>query len=525
MNRLVFSTQLCASVCSVVENQYDLNGNRTSIVYPGGLSVSYNYGADNRLESVATTYSNNTEIISFGYDTANRLTGILYPSGVNSSFGYDAENHMISIKHGNFVDREIHRNALGFKTTECINAGISPTISTTHRSIKTHNDADQLISERVQQGTNWTDIAYGYNDNGGLASIGSPDSDPEFFSYDYNNRLTETTKDTNHTKYVYDASGARIGRVHNSGTNYFVIDYVDGLKRPLAETDAQGNITRYYVWNGSQLLCHIEANGDTYYYHADELGSTLALTDESGAVTDQFAYMPYGTATHIGLTDTPFRWLGGYGVYYDIDTELHLTLHRAYSCSLKRFISPDPLGIDGGVNVYMWANMNPLFFVDPYGLCADSFSLVNGWDYDSLEDWALDTDWTDGYGAWNMANPLSSKFLPTLAVGSIVYGFQELGENMPIAFREGKEQVLKEGGAGGTFAYLAISAVEPVAYFSKGVSESVILSPLGAKVVKGKDVVDATTGYWKLYENILQGDAMSEDVINVIVPTASALLP
>lgn len=71
-------------------------------------------------------------------------------------------------------------------------------------------------------------------------------------------------------------------------------------------------------------------------------------------------------------TATPFQWLGGYGVYYDSDTELHLTLHRAYSSTMKRFIHPDPLGIDGGANVYMWANMNPLAFVDPYGLCADS---------------------------------------------------------------------------------------------------------------------------------------------------------
>jgi hypothetical protein len=42
---------------------------------------------------------------------------------------------------------------------------------------------------------------------------------------------------------------------------------------------------------------------------------------------------------------------------------------------MKRFIHPDPLGIDGGANVYMWANMNPLAFVDPYGLSAfDWFS-------------------------------------------------------------------------------------------------------------------------------------------------------
>jgi RHS repeat-associated protein len=383
MNRLAASTQLCASVSSVVENSYDLNGNRTNIVYPGGLSVTYNYGADNRLEETILTGSTISTPLtfSFNYDTANRLDSIAYPNGVNSTFGHDAKSRVTSIRHGSFVNRTIERNALGFKETECIDAGIQPTVPSTFRSIKTHNDADQLISERVQQNTtNWTDVAYFYNDNGGLELITTEGSETQSFDYDYDNRLTSADD----IEYLYDASGARIGRIAGDSpatitTNYFVVDYTDGLKRPLAETDASGNITRYYVWSGSQLLCHIEANGDTYYYHSDELGSTLALTDETGAVTDEFAYMPYGYATHTahsGSADTPFQWLGGYGVYYDSDTDLHLTLHRAYSFSLKRFISPDPLGIDGGVNVYMWANMNPLFFVDPYGLCAEGF-----WDY------------------------------------------------------------------------------------------------------------------------------------------------
>jgi RHS repeat-associated protein len=115
-------------------------------------------------------------------------------------------------------------------------------------------------------------------------------------------------------------------------------------------------------------LAHIEANGTVRYYHSDELGSTLALTDETGDVTDQLAYTPYGGVTHTGSTETPCQWLGGYGVYYDVDTQLHLTLHRAYDCSLRRFISTDPMRIDGGVNLYAYGNLNPLAFVDPLGL-------------------------------------------------------------------------------------------------------------------------------------------------------------
>jgi RHS repeat-associated protein len=150
---------------------------------------------------------------------------------------------------------------------------------------------------------------------------------------------------------------------------------------PLEETDADGNITRYYIWApstgsgqaGFRLLAHIETDGTVHYYHSDELGSTLAITDESGAVTDEFAYSPYGKCTaRTGTTQTPFCWIGGYGVYYDAPANLHLTLYRAYSADMRRWLSADPLGIDGGPNVYAMANLNPLAFVDPYGLCAAS---------------------------------------------------------------------------------------------------------------------------------------------------------
>ncbi|MBN2685222.1 MAG: hypothetical protein JXR40_08070 [Pontiellaceae bacterium] len=230
---------------------------------------------------------------------------------------------------------------------------------------------DQLVSERIQSGGGWTEAVYGYDANGCLTNQQSAVGN-RHYQYDYDNRLTSVDSASSSVEYLYDASGARIGRIVEAtpsslSTNYFVIDHPDALKRPLAETDALGNVIRFYVWNGARLLCHIEANGTVRYYHADELGSTLALTDASGNVTDQFAYMPYGYANHSGSTTTPFQWLGGYGVYYDSATDLHLTLHRAYSSTMKRFIHPDPLGIDGGPNVYVYANQNPLFFVDPSG--------------------------------------------------------------------------------------------------------------------------------------------------------------
>ncbi len=59
--------------------------------------------------------------------------------------------------------------------------------------------------------------------------------------------------------------------------------------------------------------------------------------------------------------------MGAYGVMA-FGHDLYLTRHRAYSANLMRFLQPDPIGLDGGWNLYAYANGNPLAFVDPLGL-------------------------------------------------------------------------------------------------------------------------------------------------------------
>ena len=60
---------------------------------------------------------------------------------------------------------------------------------------------------------------------------------------------------------------------------------------------------------------------------------------------------------------------------------LYLTRHRLYSPVLRRFLSADPLGIDGGLNLYAYANGDPLAYIDPLGLCAsdgDGWTRIGG---------------------------------------------------------------------------------------------------------------------------------------------------
>ncbi|MFA5688234.1 MAG: DUF6531 domain-containing protein [Kiritimatiellales bacterium] len=382
MNRLTNSILNAGGLEFRVSNSYDSSGNRTNVVYPGSFSVPFLYDENNRLTSVDLSNFGLSEI-EFFYDSANRMTNVVYPNGVIGDFSYNQNGQIIEYCYqsgtNKFLHRILQRNALGFKTIEDVCVGLSPQLSGQIRRDRFNNAADQLISLQSSAGTD--NFLYGVNGN-----LKERNGHGGQFSYqwDYANRLSQVSSSTSQVSYLYDASGVRIGRIADDGasimTNYFVIDYKAPLKMPLAETDATGRIVRYYIWSTHGLLAHLDVtdNGSQItvdsisYYHIDEQGSTLALTAENGNVTDQYAYSPNGNILfHSGTNSTPYQWLGAIAVRNE-GNDLYYMLNRYYSADMKQFISIDPKGVAGGYNLYAYANLNPLFLSDPFGLEAGS---------------------------------------------------------------------------------------------------------------------------------------------------------
>jgi RHS repeat-associated protein len=123
------------------------------------------------------------------------------------------------------------------------------------------------------------------------------------------------------------------------------------------------------------LLYEVTPNGATtnvLVHHYDYRGSTVALTDGSGNITDRVSYSPYGSITaRSGSTDTPFLFNGNYGVQTEANGLLNMRA-RFYNPTICRFMNPDPSGFHGGLNRYAHVRGNPVSMTDPFGLCAET---------------------------------------------------------------------------------------------------------------------------------------------------------
>jgi RHS repeat-associated protein len=136
----------------------------------------------------------------------------------------------------------------------------------------------------------------------------------------------------------------------------------------IAESHPDGTITKEYLSLGSSRLATVDTATNTmYYFLNDHLGTPLMMTDSTGKVVWQARYKPFGEAhVHPRATITNnFRFPGQ---YYDEETGLHYNYFRYYDPETGRYIRPDPAGLAGGTNLFLYTNNNPICLTDPDGL-------------------------------------------------------------------------------------------------------------------------------------------------------------
>ncbi len=211
-------------------------------------------------------------------------------------------------------------------------------------------------------------ISFGYDANGNTTSKGN-------FTYTYgdNNRLVEVKlSSTVIATYSYNGRGERVKKVASGVTTYF---HYDEQGRLLVEIDDTGNTIREYVYLNGAPLAAIDGTA-IYTIHNDHLGTPQVLTDSAKNIVWKADYAPFG---NVDITTQAITFnLRFPGQYYDSETGLHYNLMRYYDPATGRYITSDPIGLDAGLNTYLYANANPIRYFDPNGQSAITWGTFGG---------------------------------------------------------------------------------------------------------------------------------------------------
>lgn len=284
-------------------------------------------------QSSSATLTNN----NFSYNTANQISQIA-ELAQTKTFTYDNIDRLTQTTNGT-VDENYAFDAVGNRNSS-------------HRSNTYNYQANnKLISTQT--------ASYSYDANGNLLSK-SDGSGNWIYNWDYENRMTSARRLNKTVRYQYDALGRRVSR-HGKGVGATAKYTYDGLDVVMNEGN-EGTV-KYQNGLGIDTKLKMIVNGQAKYFLQDHLGSTVGLTDTSGALVSAATYDLFGNSAN-NLT-TRYQYTGR-----ERDEFTGLMYYRArwYDANLGRFISEDPIGFEGGdINLFGYVGNNSINKIDPMG--------------------------------------------------------------------------------------------------------------------------------------------------------------
>jgi RHS repeat-associated protein len=328
-----------------------------SVTYEPGLTVTY---ASTAGGLTITDWAGGS--VTIANNDAGQIASVTRANGVVTQYTYDADGRVASITESSngsaIASTTITRDATG-------------RIISTDQNVPQFNDP---VPGVLQLGYDAAEQVAGSTYDG----LGRLNADAlRSYNWDLASRLTGYSGADGSASATYDDAGLRVSRTGADGTvlNY-VWNYATALPT-VATVQSGGGDLRYYVYapDGTLLYSIEAADSSRHYYHFDQSGSTLFVTDDNANITDTYAITPFGeSVAHSGSTDNPFTWLGQLGAMQEGSTSLFYLRARYYDSATARFLSRDPLPSNDPleINPYQYAADNPVTNDDATGLRVNS---------------------------------------------------------------------------------------------------------------------------------------------------------
>ncbi|WP_018016108.1 choice-of-anchor A family protein [Teredinibacter turnerae] len=332
---------------------YDAVGNLDTVTYPNGIVEEYDYNDVNQLAVLTVRDASQNVIGSYTYalDYTGRRESITEAGGRFTDFKYDdlyrLTDEIITDNLAGNHTANYQYDWVGNRTYETVN-GVE--------TLYLYDDNDRL---EQQGGT-----VYGYDDNGNLITE-TLDGVTTTYHYDERNKLIQLEAAEATTEYTYNHNGIRTSKTQGGVATQYIVDANRDYAQVLLET---GDTQDVFYTYGHDLISQLRENTPSFYIY-DGLGSTRALSDSVGAISDTYDYEVFGELLNqTGATENDYLFTGE---QFDRSVDQYYLRARYYDQGIGRFTQMDTWMGDSEnpitLNKYIYANADAVNGIDPSG--------------------------------------------------------------------------------------------------------------------------------------------------------------
>jgi RHS repeat-associated protein len=393
---------------------YDHDGRRRLLTYPNGVSTTYGYDDDARLRTLSTALnqtvlsgaaythdavgnrlSKTTPLFAeaYVYDALDRLVNVERTAGGPSHghFAYDPVGNrlrdqvddavatMVFDEGNRALSRtgggtltvrgqldepgqvKVNGQAVGMMPGNVFETDLPAVAGDNDFAVEARDVRGNLRTGTYRVNVPAATITYAHDDNGNLAQA-VESTGTWTYEWTAENQLRRVRRDgVEVARFAYDPMGRRIEKVAGGTTIRFAYDGVDILRE--TRSGAESGVYRHVHGPGIDEPLATQDGLGTSYHHADGLGSIVATTDAAGTVTSRRQYDAWGRML-VGAERPGYAFTGR---EWDPETGLYYYRARYYDPRIGRFLSEDPIGFAGGLNLYSYVANDPVARLDPSG--------------------------------------------------------------------------------------------------------------------------------------------------------------
>jgi RHS repeat-associated protein len=377
-----------------VTSSYDKEKLRTALRGPGDYHVRYAYDERRRIRVIEAF---NGASVRFSYDAQGRRSEQVFGNGVTARYVYDGLGRVSELTYRNRDGSVLYHYRVLHDVNRRISAmaqkgsdvrflydpvGRLKDISDSEGRSKTLTyDAagNRMIEQSVDRSAKRVEIPYAYGAGHRLMRRGGT-----VYRYDEEGNRTAKESDGGVTRYVYGA-GNRLLRVELPGDPPVEFRY-DFFGNRIERK--QGRSVERYIYNGMDLIGAYDEfmrprmeivygpavdeplfsreKGRVSYFILDPLGNVVATVDEKGNAGHHVLTDAFGNVRM--AKPVPAIALAFQGRPYDEATGLYHFRNRDYDPVTGRFLQPDPVEPGTNLNLYTFADNDPVNYADPTGL-------------------------------------------------------------------------------------------------------------------------------------------------------------